>query len=63
METVTKRGQIWFSHPLSADLESELYNDTGCNIHSYLVESVCKKIFTKFIIFDDKKIIIYKVFL
>ena len=27
-ETVTKRGQIWFSHPLSADLESKLYNDT-----------------------------------
>ena len=28
-ETVTKRGQTWFSHPLSADLESELYKDTG----------------------------------
>ena len=28
-ETVTKGGQIWFSNPLSADLESELYNDTG----------------------------------
>ena len=27
-ETVTKTGQIWFSHPLSADLESELYKDT-----------------------------------
>ena len=26
---MTKRGQIWFSHPLSADLESELYSDTG----------------------------------
>ena len=25
---MTKRGQIWFSHPLSADLESKLYNNT-----------------------------------
>ena len=35
-ETVTKRGQIWFSHHLSADLESELYNNTDSN-HVFMI--------------------------